>query len=239
MAERGTKHARPASSVSRDAKRIRDDETVLSDMSLDPAASPARREAMKISRKRGNTLVDDSSAQADVESTECRDSESETEKDFETRKSSGRPAAKGKVAKVHSVDSPSRRKRRVKGIDDPFITSPSGTKAKGKRTVDDSEDHEVGEEWTDLNGLRWRMGEDGELLREALVVEMRLKYPTMVSDPDPNPLAFAETRLAKRLSTSGCKAQGASPCRAILDREGIRDSERKEAPQLSRGRARK
>ncbi|KAN0063055.1 hypothetical protein ACQY0O_004218 [Thecaphora frezii] len=47
---------------------------------------------------------------------------------------------------------------------------------KGKRKVDTSDDREPGDEWTDLNGLRWRIGEDGVRRRATVVVEQRPKY---------------------------------------------------------------
>lgn len=88
-----------------------------------------------------------------------------------------------KAARTDGLNSPSAHKRRIgPGKRDPFITSPVGTKAKGKRVVDDTEDHEIGDEWTDLNGLRWQMDENGDLRREAVMVEMRFKFPNMPKD---------------------------------------------------------
>lgn len=188
---RGAKHARAVSSVSREPKRIRDDETVLSDMSIDPWTVPGR-ESSRLTRKRRDVNDPDeaaettSSEQEDDSTTEAGNEE-ETQDDEawlarQAKRNDGEIKGKGKVARTPYVDSPSKRKRRLKGSKDPFIISPPGSKARGKRVLDDSEDHEVGDEWTDLNGLRWRMGEDGEVRREAVVVEMRLKYPNMPKD---------------------------------------------------------
>ena len=68
------------------------------------------------------------------------------------------------------------------------MPSPRG---KGKREPDTDEDRHIGETWTDLNGLNWRVEEDGQRTREAVVVEMRSKY-NMVSEPHrcPVPLLF-------------------------------------------------
>ncbi|WFD30198.1 hypothetical protein MSPP1_001215 [Malassezia sp. CBS 17886] len=45
-----------------------------------------------------------------------------------------------------------------------------------KRRADTSGDHAPGDEWTDANGLRWRIGDDGVPRRAVLIVEMRQKY---------------------------------------------------------------
>jgi hypothetical protein len=177
--------------VSRDAKRFRDDETVLSEMSVDTVKPISTSQSRSRRRKRDEnregeptssgedvadslteTALGDSSVEGAVEDDEA----------WLKRHSAQTDKGKGKVARTSKIDSPSQTKRRVKkGARDPFITSPPGSKARGKRRVDDSDDHQIGDEWTDLNGLRWRMGDDGEVRREAVVMEMRLKYPNMVS----------------------------------------------------------
>lgn len=181
--QRGEKHGRAQSAISRDdAKRIRDDETVLSEMSVDPwIPFDKRKETPKKAGKRRQASEEEDSA---TELSNEDDLSITIEDDEEwLAQQSAKNKKNGKVARTGNVDSPSKHKRRVKGgRKDPFITSPTGTKARGKRILDDSEDHEIGDEWTDLNGLRWRMGEDRELRREAIVVEMRFKYPDMPKD---------------------------------------------------------
>lgn len=51
-----------------------------------------------------------------------------------------------------------------------------GAETSKKRRADVSDDHVPGDEWTDTNGLRWRIGEDGVPRRAVMVMEMKLKY---------------------------------------------------------------
>ncbi|PWN35319.1 uncharacterized protein FA14DRAFT_40103 [Meira miltonrushii] len=180
--QRGEKHGRAQSAISRDdAKRIRDDETIVSEMSVDHwlPTSSTNETSKKAGKRRQASEEEDSATELGND-----DDLSNTIEDDEEwlAKQSAQKKNTGKVARTGNVDSPSHHKRRVKGRKDPFITSPPGTKARGKRILDDSDDHEIGDEWTDLNGLRWRMGDDRELRREAIVVEMRFKYPDMPKD---------------------------------------------------------
>ncbi|MCO5613799.1 hypothetical protein L7F22_068077 [Adiantum nelumboides] len=174
--QRGEKHGRAQSAISRDdAKRIRDDETILSEMSVDHWLPLSK----KSEKRRQESEEIESTTELGNEDEEDR---SITIEDDEEWLALQQNKKSGKVARTGNVDSPSKHKRRVKGRKDPFITSPPGTKGRGKRILDDSDDHEIGDEWTDLNGLRWRMGDDRELRREAIVVEMRSKYPNMPKD---------------------------------------------------------
>ena len=45
-----------------------------------------------------------------------------------------------------------------------------------KRSADTSADHAPGDEWTDANGLRWCIGDDGIPRRAVMLIEMRPKY---------------------------------------------------------------
>lgn len=181
--QRGEKHGRAQSAISRDdAKRIRDDETVRSEMSVDhwlPTSST--KETSKKAGKRRQESEEEEDSATELGNEDDRSITIEDDEEWLAQQSAQKKKS-GKVARTGNVDSPSHHKRRVKGRKDPFITSPPGTKARGKRILDDSDDHEIGDEWTDLNGLRWRMGEDRELRREAIVVEMRFKYPDMPKD---------------------------------------------------------
>lgn len=49
-------------------------------------------------------------------------------------------------------------------------------KTSRKRAADTSNDHGPGDEWTDTNGLRWRIGDDRVPRRAVMLVEMRPKY---------------------------------------------------------------
>lgn len=53
-------------------------------------------------------------------------------------------------------------------------TQPASTSI--KRSADTSTDHAPGDEWTDANGLRWCIGDDGIPRRAVMLVEMRPKY---------------------------------------------------------------
>ncbi|EPQ28827.1 uncharacterized protein PFL1_03630 [Pseudozyma flocculosa PF-1] len=76
----------------------------------------------------------------------------------------------GSRPRTGQVKSKNKSKTKGKGM------SKSKSKGQGKREVDMSDDHEPGDEWTDLNGLQWRIGEDGVRRRATVVVEMRPKY---------------------------------------------------------------
>jgi len=58
----------------------------------------------------------------------------------------------------------------------PTLSSPS------KRKLSTSNDREPGEEWQDLEGMRWKMGNDGIIRRLAVVRTNRNKYPNMPKD---------------------------------------------------------
>ncbi|PWN40094.1 hypothetical protein IE81DRAFT_325897 [Ceraceosorus guamensis] len=67
----------------------------------------------------------------------------------------------------------------------PIKASP---KAARKRSPDMSDDHAIGEEWTDENGLRWRIGDDATRRRAAVVVEMRSKHSMPKGSKHPDAL---------------------------------------------------
>ena len=136
-------------------------------------------EEQRRGRKRDNAEVE-VSTEADSLYGEDGSEGGEEEK---TPKSGGNKGRKeAKAARTEGKDSPSNLSRRGRGERQQQLKSAGDSKGKGKRAIDDSEDREIGEEWTDLNGLRWRMGDDGQVRREAVIVESRLKYPTMPRD---------------------------------------------------------
>ncbi|CEH15375.1 hypothetical protein CBOM_03692 [Ceraceosorus bombacis] len=67
----------------------------------------------------------------------------------------------------------------------PIKASP---KAARKRSPDMSDDRAIGEEWTDENGLRWRIGDDATRRRAAVVVEMRSKHSMPKGSKHPDAL---------------------------------------------------
>ncbi|PWN47618.1 hypothetical protein IE53DRAFT_241057 [Violaceomyces palustris] len=75
-------------------------------------------------------------------------------------------------------------------------TSTSGN----KRKADTSDDREPGEEWEDLNGLKWKMGEDGVRRRATIIVEMRPKYNMPKDSQHPDAKQKVQVYVEKYLS---------------------------------------
>ncbi|UZJ51743.1 hypothetical protein CBS101457_001063 [Exobasidium rhododendri] len=178
---RPTKHARPASTVSRSPKRVKEggEETAQSETDWDMIKMKERKRG----KKRDNIEVEEGT---EAESTYDDVSDDGTVREHTARKPKDKKKKEAKSARIDNEDSPStklasssKKKKKQRQED---LRQVGSSKGKGKRTIDDSEDREIGEEWTDLNGLKWKMGEDGQIRREAVIVEMRLKYPSMPKD---------------------------------------------------------
>ena len=109
---------------------------------------------------------DDVEASTILSNSSLTAQDEEDEEDYRARRARGTqdkgkmPMKQARRKLSHQVE-PATKERRTKGK---------------KRPADTSDDHEIGEEWEDLNGLRWRMDADGERRRAAVVVEMRSKY---------------------------------------------------------------
>jgi hypothetical protein len=171
---RPTKHGRAASAVSGvSPKRAKEDQvsrhsTQLSDMSWE------KQELQRRGQKRDNVEVEDSTEAGSQSGSEDND---ETTNDNEViSKTRKKPSKSARIEGKDSVLKKEKRERQAQ------LQSVGSIKGKGKRLIDDSEDREIGEEWVDLNGLRWKMGEDGQIRREAVIVEQRPKYPSMPKD---------------------------------------------------------
>jgi hypothetical protein len=178
---RPVKHARPASTVSRSPKRVKEGEegNALSETDWERI----KREEQRRGKKRDNDEVDDTT---EVESASEHGSDEGTIQDHTKKKRANKvkKIEEAKSARNHSDDSPASKwsSKKEKRQRQEELKQAGSSKGKGKRIVDDSEDREIGEEWTDLNGLKWKMGDDGQIRREAVVIEMRLKFPSMPKD---------------------------------------------------------
>lgn len=177
---RPAKHGRAASVVSgtspkraKEAQKARDS-TQLSDMSWE------KLEEQRRGQKRDNVEVEGSTEAGSRYNSDS--DENDTIDDKVELKSKGKGKKPSKSARIEGKDSPSKFNKKEQKERQAQLQSIGLSKGKGKRVIDDSEDREIGEEWTDLNGLKWKMGEDGQMRREAVVVEMRPKYPTMPKD---------------------------------------------------------
>ena len=105
-----------------------------------------------------------------------------------------------------------------------------------KRKADTSDDREPGDEWTDLNGLKWRVGEDGVRRRATVVVEMRPKYamPKDSTHPDAKQKIqvyvekflteheYEEARRRKQLGFQEAERQREAEARAKAEEEASR-----------------
>lgn len=81
---------------------------------------------------------------------------------------------------------------------EPVTTQPTSTSI--KRSADTSTDHAPGDEWTDANGLRWCIGEDGIPRRAVMLVEMRPKYSMPRDTVHPDARLRAPTYIERFLS---------------------------------------
>lgn len=178
-ASRPPKHGRAPSAVSGTTpKRIKE-----APQSRDPTLL-IQHERQGRGQKRDNVEVEGSTEAGSRYSSDAEGGEGVVYENVESRVKGRKAKGKkpSKSAKIEGKDSPSEVNSKGQRERHAQLQSSGPKKGKGKRAVDDSEDREIGEEWTDLNGLKWRMGDDGQVRREAVVVEMRPKYPTMPKD---------------------------------------------------------
>lgn len=181
------KHERPASAISRNSpKRLRESRQLReplaqSEMSWEESK---REDEKKRGQKRDNVEVDSSTEAGSLSSDDKEEEEDEIS--LLRKYDNGRMVKAKKItksARVEGQESPEKKgHRNSKNERQAELQSIGTSKGKGKRVVDDTEDREIGEEWVDLNGLRWKMGDDGQIRREAVVMEMRPKYPSMPKD---------------------------------------------------------
>ena len=69
-----------------------------------------------------------------------------------------------------------------------------------KRPADTSDDHGPGDEWTDANGLRWRIGDDGIPRRAVMLIEMKPKYAMPRDTVHPDARARVPMQIERFLS---------------------------------------
>lgn len=173
---RPAKHDRAASTVSRSPKRVKEQDANPSKT----GQSPKEKGLIK-GKKRDNVEVEGSTEAGSLYEGDSDDDGNYKDADTTPQKEK-KSKKKTKLPRIEGKDSPSNLNKKIKKKRQDDLVSAGSSKGRGKRSLDDSDDHEIGDEWTDLNGLRWRMGEDREMRREAVVVEMRPKYPTMPKD---------------------------------------------------------
>jgi hypothetical protein len=183
-------------------------------------------------QKRDNVEVEvsteaDSRYSSDDEGEDTVDND-EVDVQAKDKKAKGKKSAKS--ARIEGKDSPSKINSKGQRERQAQLVSSGSKKGKGKRVIDDSEDREIGEEWTDLNGLKWKMGDDGQVRREAVVVEMRPKYPTMPKDSrHPDAKLKVPVLVERYLTEAEYEEARAKKLLSFQERDRQRDVEEAEA----------